>query len=202
MVLRPSTETDGGSMRAMAVDSARTSTDRIGRPRHHAAARRRPLTSHATARYQRPRRSDETGGGVRGGCHSSTCTSTPSTACSTAPTRSRSCAAGEGARHAGGARSPTTATCSARSSSTTRRSDAGVQADHRLRGVRRAAARKDRPARDRRLRGRRQLPPDPARHEPRRLSQPLPAGDAPATRGLLLQAAHRQGAAAGAERGA
>ena len=76
--------------------------------------------------------------------------------------------------------------------------DAGRQADPRLRGLRRARQ-PLRAAGPRALRG--LQPPDPARDERRRLPQPGAAGLGRLPRGLLLQAAHRQGAAGAAQRG-
>ena len=84
-------------------------------------------------------------------------------------------------------RSPTTARSTAPSRSTRRAADAGHQADHRRRDVRRAPV-DDRP----RGQGRREaLPPDPARARLDRLPEPVPPGHRRAPRRLLLQAAHR-----------
>ena len=97
--------------------------------------------------------------------------------------------------------SPTTATCSARCSSTRRPSRSRREADHRLRDVRRAAQplREGRAARRLRAGGNYHLILLAMNHEGyRNLCRMVIAG---LPRGLLLQAAHRQGAAARAQRG-
>ena len=75
---------------------------------------------------------------------------------------------------------------------------ARAEPDSRLRGVRRAGQ----PPRQERQSGRDAEPPGAARRDQRGLSQPDQAGVGRLHRGLLLQAAHRQGAARAAREGA
>ena len=105
--------------------------------------------------------------------------------------------------------SPTTATCTA-SSTSTGLHERGHQADHRHRGVPGAraphrAAGPARPHRRHRRRGRRRqealLPPHPARRERHGLPQPHQALEPRLPRGLLLQAPDRLGAARAPSRG-
>ena len=94
--------------------------------------------------------------------------------------------------------SPSTATCSRRSSSTTTRGRSRRQADPRLRGLRRAG----RPPRPRAATpGETAEPPGAAGRDQRGLPQPDQAGLVRLHRRLLLQAAHRQGAARAAQQG-
>ena len=78
------------------------------------------------------------------------------------------------------------------------RAGARAEADPRLRGLRGAGQ----PADQERQSRRDAEPPGPARGDPRGLPQPDQAGVGRLHRGLLLQAAHRQGAAGAAREGA
>ena len=186
----------------MTADWARLPYDAAGDASRAASSTRcaaSTASSTTSRRSRRPRSSGSRRGALR---PSSTSTSTRSTRCSTAPSRSTSCFR---------ARKPLGMPAVAMTDHGNlfgavefyeKARDAGVQADHRLRGLRRRrlALRQEAGAR-RRSEAARQQPPDAARDEREGLPQPDPPGLAGLPRRLLLQAAHRPGAAARAQRG-